>query len=511
MVEDHTEIQRTDFFDKSVMVALTRAVTEISSCLEQHQLLQITAFHLNQLLDGDGCLIFGWNPQTQQNIICELFDSPAYRTFKEKPDPAVLRESPRVNTVAREGRILQVHIPGSALAAVEAELIHGTGLQSVLMLPLAAGERFQGVMAVLHIQKSRLYDKQDILIGHLISSQAATSLDNAYLYQDLRQRSEELEAVRKATLSITASLDLQQVLNAILESSMSLLNDVQTAHIFLYKDGRLTFGAARSVDGPMEKLTVEPRPDGLTYTVARQGKEIFVEDAKAHPAFGYARQDWHGAIMGLPLKIGTTVVGVMNVAYSQPRQFLPDQFRVIRLLGDQAALAIEKARLHQLIDQQAHTDALTGLPNRRAFAMRLELEVLRSRRYHHPFSLVMMDLNLFKAVNDTYGHPVGDVVLQQTAEFMQGSIRDTDFVARYGGDEFIFIFPETNLSSAERILKKILANYAEFSLQLPGGKTVKLSAEAGIAVFPDMATDGTNLLQLADQEMYQGKRRLGHR
>lgn len=508
MASDHTQVRRTNIFDKSIMVDLTHAVTEITSCLEQEQLIKASATHLMRLLNADGCFVAGWHPETQENLVCKLFDTPFFQKSDYQFDPCLLLQSRRLHLVLQEGRILQVNVSDSALSAIERQVFSGTGIKSMLLLPLIAADRFQGAIGVLHIQKPRLYDKQDILVGHLISSQASTSLSNAYLFQDSRQRTEELEAVRKAALSITASLDLQQVLNAILKSTLGLLSEVEDAHIFLYQNGKLIFGATRWRDGRSNDLWAEPRPGGLTYTVARQGEEVLVEDMQDHPLFPKDIVDWEGAIIGLPLKIGQTVVGVMNVAYQQPRKFLPSELRILKLLGDQAAIAIEKARLHQLLDQQAHTDALTVLPNRRAFMERLELEVLRSRRYHHPFALAMMDINQFKSVNDRYGHPVGDLVLQQTGKFLQDSIRDTDFVARFGGDEFVFIFPETNLASAQILFGKITDSFSKFPFKLPDDKEIKLTTAVGVSVFPDMATNGKHLVQLADQEMYQHKRKL---
>lgn len=510
MSSEHTQIHHTNFFDKAIMVDLTRAVTEISSSLEQTPLIEITATHLMRLLKADGCLVVGWHPETQESLTCRSFKSPFYE-HQLQIDPARLIDSPRLNLVLKENRILQINVSDSALSPAEREWINEGHIQSLLMLPMSAVDRYRGAMVVLHMQTPRFYDKQDILIGHLIASQASTALFNAYLYQDSCQRTEELEAVRKAALSVTASLDLQQVLNAILKSTMELLSDVEHAHIFLYQNDRLVFGVACWVESHSEHSLAEPRPDGLSYTVARQGVELVVEDMNAHPLFADGTFDWRGAIIGLPLKIGEIVVGVMNVAYQNPRKFQSSELRILKLLGDHAAIAIEKARLHQMIDQQAHTDILTGLPNRRAFLERLEQEVLRARRYQHPFALAMIDLNHFKPVNDNYGHPAGDLVLQQTANFLQNSIRDTDFVARFGGDEFVFIFPETNLVSAQRILQKVLDNYERFPLRIQAEKMINLSAAAGLSVFPDMASDSESLIRLADQEMYQLKWQLGHR
>jgi len=508
MAIEHTQVRRTNVFDKSIMVDLTRAVTEISSSLEQERLFKASANHLIRLLNADAGFVAGWHPSNGELLFCKSFKSPFYQKFNYEFDPEDLLRSRRVTLVLKEGRILQVNATDSALGVTERRMFADTGTQSMLLLPLMVADRFRGAIGLLHVQKPRLYDKQDILIGHLISSQASTSLSNAYLYQDSRQRREELEAVRKATLSIVASLDLQQVLNAILKSTLELLSDVEDAHVFLYQKGKLIFGAAHWAEEDRDDAWAEPRVDGMTYNVARKGEVIIVEDMQNHSLFEEKGDDWAGAIIGLPLKIGQNVVGVMNVAYQQPRKFSDSELRILKLLGDQAAIAIDKARLHQLIEQQAHTDALTGLPNRRAFAERLELEVLRSRRYRHPFALAMMDVNHFKNVNDRYGHPAGDLVLQQTGQYFVSSIRDTDFVARYGGDEFVFIFPETNQVSAQRLLEKLFTNYEKLAMKLPGDKEIKLDAAFGVAVFPDMAEDGKSLLQLADQEMYQHKRQL---
>ena len=508
MSSEHTQIHHTNFFDKAIMVDLTRAVTDIASSLEQSALIETTAMHLMRLLKADGCLAIGLHPETQESLVCKAFHSSADEQ-KIGIDPAGLIDSPRLKLVLNENRILQINVSDSALSPEERKWINTAHIQSLLMLPLCAADRYQGAMVVLHSQTPRFYDKQDVLIGHLIASQASTAMFNAFLYQDSRQRTGELEAVRKAALSVTASLDLQQVLNAILKSTMELLSDVQHAHIFLYQNDRLVFGVARWNESHAEHALAEPRPEGLSYTVARTGAELLVEDMNAHPLFSDGNFEWRGAIIGLPLKIGEIVVGVMNVAYQNPRKFQTSELRILKLLGDHAAIAIEKARLHQLIDRQAHTDILTGLPNRRAFLERLEQEVLRARRYHHPFVLAMIDLNQFKPVNDNFGHPVGDLVLQQTASFLQNSVRDTDFIARFGGDEFVFIFPETNLISAQRIMQKILDNYERFPIHIQAEKIISLTAAAGLSVFPDMASDGESLIRLADQEMYQLKRQLG--
>lgn len=222
-------------------------------------------------------------------------------------------------------------------------------IRSWIGAPLLVKGRFIGSLNV----DSRTVNAYDPAVGETVmafANQAAIAIENARLFDAERQRIAELEAVRQASLSLTASLELSQVLNAILESALNLLPEAQNTHIFLYNpegEGRLTFGSALFADGSRGRPWSEPRPDGLTYTVARQGEPIVVPDMRSHKLYEDAPPDWTGAIIGLPLKIGERVAGVMNISFQQARQFAENELRLLHLLGDQAAIAIENARLFE--------------------------------------------------------------------------------------------------------------------------------------------------------------------
>ena len=248
------------------------------------------------------------------------------------------------------------------------------------------------------------------------------------MLKELEQREAELAAVHQASLSLTASLDLPLVLDTILQTTMKLIAGSEGAHIFLYEAGCLKFGAALWKGGQKGTPFAEPREEGLTYTVARSAETIVVQDMRKHSLYATAPSTWTGSIVGLPLKFGHRVVGVMNVANRHPHAFSEFALRVLRLLGDQAAIAIENARLHNLVIEQARTDITTGLSNRRALDQRIEEEVQRASRYNRPLALIMLDLDNFKQVNDTFGHPVGDRVLRQIAGLLSSLVRETDFL-----------------------------------------------------------------------------------
>lgn len=204
--------------------------------------------------------------------------------------------------------------------------------------------------------------------------------------EKMRQWAAELEALRQASLVLTESLTLPTVLDAILTSVMALFPEVRNAHIFLYQDGALEFGAAIDEAGPMEQPFAPPRSEGLTATVARQGELIIVEDMQSHPL--YASSSWSGAIVGLPLKVRERVAGVMTMSLKQPRPLVEAELRVLELLADQAALAIQNARLY--LDLERHNDDLEQMVAEKTAEVRQSLGHLQSIVQNSPNAILLL-------------------------------------------------------------------------------------------------------------------------
>jgi diguanylate cyclase (GGDEF)-like protein len=168
-------------------------------------------------------------------------------------------------------------------------------------------------------------------------------------------------------------------------------------------------------------------------------------------------------------------------------------------------MAERLAKSQSALEELSTHDALTGLHNYRVFHRRLTEEEERSRRYGHPFSLLILDLDYFKTINDTHGHLAGDEALRAIAARIGHAVRPVDLVARYGGEEFALILPETAsvgaLATAERIRETIAAN----PVHLPSGQTVNLTASIGVASFPEDAESGEKLIDASDHAMYTAK------
>ncbi len=166
------------------------------------------------------------------------------------------------------------------------------------------------------------------------------------------RKASQMENLRQASLTLTASLDLREVLDTIAECALDLVPGMRNCHIFLYQSengDKLFFGTAHWGDGKRDKPFSNPRSDGLTMTVAKTGKPVLVPDLRANPLYAGTPNSWSGSIIGLPLKIGERVVGVMNVSHVQPGAFSESDIHMLRLLGDQAAIAIENARLYEAV------------------------------------------------------------------------------------------------------------------------------------------------------------------
>ena len=331
-------------------------------------------------------------------------------------------------------------------------------------------------------------------------------IQNRNLVFTLKQQADELDALKKLSLNLTSSLDLQTVLDAVVTEAMRLVKNARTAHIFLYENGKLEFGASLNDDGMRNTPLALPRSYGLTYTVARNGEQIIIEDMQKHPFYSNTPGDWLGSIIGIPLKFNDNIVGVMNLSRSTRGGFSASELRLLGLLADQAAVAISNASLHQTVSRQAYSDMVTGLPNRRALDERLDEEVIKARRTGNTFAVIMVDVDGFKSVNDTYGHAVGDQVLRGIFNFLATGLRSTDFLARYGGDELTLILSQSDPPAAVIVVQKILEMVQQFVFEAPNGDKIHLGLSCGMAMFPVHANTAANLLRAADEALYRAKK-----
>ena len=247
----------------------------------------------------------------------------------------------------------------------------GEWIRSCLIVPIEGQEQVLGLLQ-LDSDKPGAFSEEHAALLRPLANAAAIALEQARLLEAAERRAAELEAVRQASLSLTAKLELEPVLTSIMDSTLSLLPQLRNAHVFLLREEKIISGTALWKGDPPQQEVIQPRSDGLTYTVARKGEPIVVSDMSTHPLYEDAPPEWHGAIVGLPLKVESRVVGVMNVAYRRPLNVSQTDLRVLMLLADQAAIAIKNAQLYEQAQQsETRYRTVSELVSDYAFALRI--------------------------------------------------------------------------------------------------------------------------------------------
>jgi diguanylate cyclase (GGDEF)-like protein len=215
----------------------------------------------------------------------------------------------------------------------------------------------------------------------------------------------------------------------------------------------------------------------------------------------------HALSIGLrSLVDGPEYLGAISIARGGA-PFTREEEELLEYLAGQAVVSIENASLHETVERQAVTDDLTGLANMRALTSILDRELERSRRFDTPLSLVMLDIDDFKRVNDSYGHQQGDEVLAQVAGVLRELSRDLDAPARYGGEELAVVLPQTDAEGAALLAERMReAVEALQVLRVGGSESLRVTASFGVASVPDTAADRDSLIAAADAALYRAKR-----
>jgi diguanylate cyclase (GGDEF)-like protein len=312
--------------------------------------------------------------------------------------------------------------------------------------------------------------------------------------REIARHVERLGLVLGVAREIAGSLSPRYVLEAVTEAALRI-GSVR-ARVWLVDQDERTLATAYDTQGDrkdaMEVLRTEVGV-GSAGRAVKYGRPIGPEPAELEGQ----------TVLAVPMIIGGRVVGVLECLQSLEKPPAGDMLDILEALAAQAAGSVESARLHEKTAALAVTDALTGLPNRRAFDEDLAAEVRRALRYGRPLSVIFLDLDNFKSVNDRYGHDYGDVALQQAAAALRTHMRDTDRCYRLGGEELIVIAPETNVRDAVLAAER-LREAIEHSAG-PGAPVV--TASFGVAELPTHAASGGALVRAADQAVYAAKAR----
>jgi diguanylate cyclase (GGDEF)-like protein/PAS domain S-box-containing protein len=234
------------------------------------------------------------------------------------------------------------------------------------------------------------------------------------------------------------------------------------------------------------------------------GNACRIADIRNYPWVETGLTGWAHSCLGAPIFIKNRVMGFIILLCKSENFFSEQHGDHLMAFSDQAAIAIEKAQLIAQLNQMATQDSLTQIFNRRAFFEKGDLEFERSIRYQHPLTTLMLDIDHFKMVNDTYGHSTGDQVLQGVSQICAQSIRKIDVLGRYGGEEFAIVFPEITDEKALEAAERIRLNIAQTPIATDRGP-VQVTVSIGLAEYHPEIGSFRSLLDQADEALYQAK------
>ncbi len=329
------------------------------------------------------------------------------------------------------------------------------------------------------------------------------------------QRARELTELHKATEYLLTTIELEPLLGNILDAVTRAIPDAEKGMLYLMArdTGQLEMRAIIGYND--ERIQNLPREKyGYVARAVQERIPQLVTNAQDDPSIRYEGNiDEVRAIQSAivaPLILKNEVIGALSLESPKVKAFTSDDLRVLVTFAATATAAIRNAQLHGEVQKLALTDTLTNVYNRRGFMELSKREVERARRFGRPLSAIMVDVDHFKDINDTYGHAEGDRVLRLVADRLNSNIREIDILGRYGGDEFTIILPETDLFVATNVAERVRRSVIEIPT-LMKDEPIQVSLSIGVARANPETADLMGLLESADAAMYTAKQAGGNR
>ncbi len=325
-----------------------------------------------------------------------------------------------------------------------------------------------------------------------------------------RSRAEMGDSLQRLGETLMNTHDLDGLLSLVLETAVTMSGATAGAALALAPEGREFVLAA---EHELESAGLTPPRSvtagrGVLGTVAATAETV-------HGRFGTAAGELvagpgepaAGHVLATPLRSGARVVGLLGLYRPEDGPgFSAKAAANVRTLAGQAGIAVDNVMLHREAQRLSITDGLTGLWNFRYLSMSLAREIERASRFDRPLVVLMLDLDRFKAVNDTYGHACGDAVLREVAVRVREQVREVDTFARYGGEEFVLVLPETTVEGATMLAERICADLRRDPFEVGADEPLVVTISIGVAAFPIHGGSPATLMRAADEALYLAKR-----
>ena len=385
-------------------------------------------------------------------------------------------------------------------------------LRGVLALPIretGPSARLRGVLVADRLDDMRPFSEADERLLDMIGGEILRAIESGRVLTWFRRANEEKERLYSANEELNRTTRAADALGVALEQARAMANlDFVALTLVREQNGKRLHQVMRATQSDLENKLFADNT-GLVANAIRYGTALPERDLAQmdRPIVFDEETPLKGlrALRIFPLIAGDRTLGTLVAGRQRgQRRFDRETTRALEVLALQVAQSILRADMFEQMESLATTDGLTGLVNHRTFQTRCDESLQLAQRYGKKMSLMLTDIDHFKRVNDTYGHPIGDLVLRGVARILRETARDTDIVARYGGEEFCVIMPETDAKGAKVIAERVRKEIEAATFETDQGP-LKVTLSLGIATYPDSADKKQALIDLADQCLYFAK------
>jgi diguanylate cyclase (GGDEF)-like protein/putative nucleotidyltransferase with HDIG domain len=326
------------------------------------------------------------------------------------------------------------------------------------------------------------------------------------VFEDIASTYREIQAIYEISEAVSKSLNTTDTMNLLTDKIGELISfDACAIFLVNLNQNRVLLSHAAGKNADVLEQVVIRMGEGVSGWVAANNQPLTnvspMPDFPTHPDL----QNAFKSCLSVPLAIDDRVLGVITLYSDSSTGFHHDHVRLMDTIAHHAAAAVNNALMFEETQEDAYTDLLTGLPNLRYFNAFMEQELGRAARIDYPVTLLMMDLECFKEVNDKYGHKVGDRTLAEVGQVLRRQMRRSDMLVRYAGDEFLAVLPGTTREQARQTIERIQTAVDSFRMPIRSEQFVRVGISVGAAAYPEDGQESDVLLSLADQDMYNNK------
>jgi len=472
---------------------LTEIGQAISSHLDPDEVLRTVQVELGQIFDTSNFYVAF---QEEDEIRFEL-EVEGGRTLPKRSRPLA---NGLTEYIIRTGQPLLIR---SDLEQVRAklglDLIPPKPAKSFCAVPILLAGHPAGVMAALSTEREGMFEARDLDVMKTAAGQVGVAVENARLFTEEQRRARHLAFLNNISKTAISSEDAEQMM-------ADIVREIQKNFRYNHIGIGIVDYATKEIEIKAEAGTTSqavgkriPVGTGIVGRVARTGESALVQNAGSGHLAGVLPES--RAVLCLPIKYGDSLLGVLNVESRDENAFSPQDVMIMNTLADLVATALHNSFVFQKLQQQSITDGLTGIKTRRFFWEALSSEWKRASRSGRPFSVVLIDLDKFKEVNDTLGHLEGDLVLARVGRLLEQKCRQSNVVARYGGDEFVILMPETGIEQAQVLAERLRLWLATD----PMLEEHQITGSFGVASFPVHGFSTEDIIRVADAGMYVAK------